>query len=74
MENEIKIRRMPARKTLEEFLQGMEGEPTVVFNKETGQFHRKDDDRPLCQICGEAMVIMGIMAYCQQDRVYFPKD
>jgi len=33
-----KIKKMPSKKTLEKFLEGMSGNPTVVFNVEKGEF------------------------------------
>lgn len=36
----ITIKEMPDRKTLEEFLEGSHGTPTVIFNKDEGRFEK----------------------------------
>lgn len=38
MEKEHRISSMPDQETLEEFLEGFSGLPTVIFNKITGEF------------------------------------
>ena len=40
------IKKMPDRETLEEFVGGMCGKPTVIFDAEKGEFVQKDD-RPI---------------------------
>lgn len=36
----LKIKKMPSKKLLEEFLKGMHGEVTVLFDRNKGEFVR----------------------------------
>lgn len=72
MKERIFLNRVPAKRTIEEFLEGLDGEPTVVFNKEKGSFETKEG-LPLCEICGGPLTLGKFMNFCPQDKVYFPK-
>lgn len=40
MTSERVIKKMPDRETLEEFMEGLHRSPTVIFNKDKGEFER----------------------------------
>jgi hypothetical protein len=74
MKEKIHLRHLPAKKVLEEFLGGLEGPPTVIFNREEMRFERANDSRPLCDHCGEALVAVGSMYLCESERIYYEKS
>jgi len=73
MKERIHLKYMPPKSVIEEFLEGLDGQPTIIFNREEMRFERADNPNLLCIWCGKPMETKQSSYYCDDCHLWIPK-